>query len=101
MGIKEACRHLFTVAGTSAGACAVDAGEAAAACEAAGLGPEDPLADTCAGILGSTVAGACVAAIKEGGSFTGGQCKQAAGCGSLLSSESSSADEAVVANPPA
>lgn len=82
--IKEACSHLFKAGVTSIARCKLEDAEVVAACEAVGLGPEDPLADTCSGILGSTVADACAAAIREGGSFTGSKCQQAAGCSSLV-----------------
>merc|ERR1719389_319029 len=80
--VGVACSKVFTTAVTSIVGCTLEDATLVAACEAAGLGPEDPLADACAAILGTTVEAACVAIVKQGGSFTSALCKKAAGCGS-------------------
>ena len=43
----------------------------ATTCEAVGLGPEDPAADLCAGVMGVAFEGICVAAVHELGSLAG------------------------------
>merc|ERR1719410_1968789 len=57
------------------------------------MGPEDPLADTCAAIFASVFTGACKAAIHEArkgvGEFDTAACKEAAGCGCLNGGERS------------
>jgi hypothetical protein len=83
--IDDACNALYAVAKTSVAGCTLDAATTIAACEIAGIGPEDPLADACALILGTTVEVACVSAIKAGGKFAAGQCKKIAGCGHTAS----------------
>merc|ERR1712194_764444 len=78
--IDTACSTIFHSAATSILDCALDDSVVVAACEAAGLGPEDPLADACAAILATTVSYACEQAIKAGGKFAAQQCEKAAGC---------------------
>jgi hypothetical protein len=80
--IKLACNKVFVKAATSIVGCTLEDATVVAACEIAGIGPEDPLADACAAILGTTVEVACVAAIKSGGKFTSQMCRKAAGCDS-------------------
>jgi len=47
-----------------------------AACEAAGFGPWDPLADACAVGMGIAFEAACVSAIKAGLDFDGPYCEK-------------------------
>jgi len=66
-------------------ACLERDAEVTATCEVVGAGPEDPIADTCAGIFDSVFTVKCVAAVaKEAtGKFTTSACKSAVGCGCL------------------
>ena len=66
------------VIGQSAG-CAVIDTEWVALCEAAGGGPEDPLADACAA-MAVPVALACSSAVSTSIGFQLSDCKKAAGC---------------------
>jgi len=75
-----ACSKLFAKAVTSVVGCTLDDAAVVAACEIAGIGPEDPFADACAAILGITVEAGCVAMVNEGGAFTAAKCKSVAGC---------------------
>merc|ERR1712007_90581 len=78
--VDKACELVFHSAVTSITGCVLSDATVVAACEAAGLGPADPLADACAAILATTVTVACEAAIKAGGKFVASECKKAAGC---------------------
>jgi len=78
--IDAACNKVFTKAVTSIVGCTLEDATIVAACEIAGIGPEDPLADACAAILGTTVEAVCIKTIKAGGKFAASQCKKAAGC---------------------
>lgn len=82
--IDLACDALFKDAVDSKALCLVDTAEAVATCEAVGLGPEDPLADACAFVLGTVVTTACEAAVSKGVKFGKAQCKTAAGCSSSM-----------------
>ena len=52
----------------------------ASACEAAGLGPEDPLADACAVTIAAGFQVACSTAVAAGANLTGAALKKALGC---------------------
>jgi len=71
----------------STAGCIADDAAVVATCEAAGLGPEDPMADTCAAVFATVFTTACKAAIKAGekglGEFGKAACKDAAGCSCL------------------
>lgn len=55
--------------------------EGAGLCVLVGLGPEDPFADTCAGVVGGVVKVACDRAVREFRHFAADECKRVAGCG--------------------
>merc|ERR1719150_2048327 len=81
---EDVCDGVFDVVGEIASkweCVASDAG-IAAACEAAGLGPEDPLADACAITFASVFEVACTAAIDKAKSFGKPECIAASGCSS-------------------
>jgi len=60
--------------------CAEFDAEAVAACEAAGLGPEDPLADTCAAAIATGLTFACKQAVKAAGNQLADLVIEKAGC---------------------
>merc|ERR1712096_144567 len=64
----------------SQGACIAGDAAVAGACEVAGIGPEDPMADVCAAILATAFEVACTAAIAEGGTLTADALSKQAGC---------------------
>lgn len=78
--IGTVCNVVFSSVATSALGCTEDSALVVAACEAALLGPEDPLADTCAALLGGICEVSCIAAVAAGGSFSAHSCKKAAHC---------------------
>jgi len=80
--INLACSKLFAKAVTSVVGCTLDDALVVATCEAVAMGPEDPLGDACAAILGITVEAGCVAMVNKGAAFTAAKCKSVAGCGS-------------------
>ena len=61
--------------------CVADDTAIAAACEAVGLGPEDPAADVCAVLLDVAFETACTIAVKEGSALTSSAVKNALHCG--------------------
>ena len=73
--IDGACSGII---GQSAGCGAIDT-EWVALCEAAGGGPEDPLADACAA-MAVPVGYACSSAVSTSNGFQLSDCKKAAGC---------------------
>jgi len=79
--VRGACGIVCSTAGaiTSDVGCAAAASGWIAACEAIGGGPEDPLADACAGLSG-TIGSACIAVVGAGGPFTSFACSKALGC---------------------
>ena len=65
---------------TSEAVCVADDVEVAGACELAGGGPEDPFADTCAGVLATAVEVACEAALHGGFELTADGVIKKLGC---------------------
>ena len=65
---------------TSAIGCTATTAGVAGACEAIGMGPEDPFADGCAVVLGVSFEAACVTVVKSGAAFGVSQCLSHLGC---------------------
>lgn len=84
--MKTSCSLVFSEAADNEADCQLDTAEADGACEAAGAGPEDPLADTCAAAFTTTIEIACTSAVKAGDKFGSAQCDDAVGCGCKASS---------------
>ena len=78
--VKKVCSTVCGEGIGSLGLCTADDGLVVATCETVGLGPEDPAADVCAGVLGAAFEGVCTAAINEIGTLTGDACAKAIGC---------------------
>jgi len=77
--LDSACGAVFnaeTVAITSFTGCTLSAAGIAAACELAGLGPEDPFADACAAALGFAFETGCLVTVGVGGVFGKATCSK-------------------------
>lgn len=78
--IDKVCDTIFEHPAKTKAACVLDAAAAAGVCETVGLGPENPLADVCAFVLGGAVGVACEKLVDTGLQFGADKCKQIAGC---------------------
>jgi hypothetical protein len=85
--VDKLCAYISKNPITGKAGCAAAGAGAAATCETIGLGPEDPLADVCAGVAGGALAMSCLHTISKGGTFNAPACRQMANCPTNSSSE--------------
>lgn len=78
--VKGVCDTIGAMHIDSTAGCAEMAVSAASICEAVGLGPEDPVADLCAAIVGGAIEDACKEVVQQGQKLSAAECKRAAGC---------------------